>query len=196
MAETNPTDQYDSLSAEPLPGIEEPSDNGASDRGPSRLAGQTDAAPAAGQEQSAQLAEQRNLYLRTLADFDNYRKRIDRQVAERSQQGRREVLIRLLPVLDNLQRAADLREQGTPADKIVDGLLATVRQFVAALEAENVRPIDVKGRPFDPALGEAVSARYEPNMPENTVVEEARKGYMLGDDVLRPAQVIVSKADE
>ncbi|MBC5825892.1 MAG: nucleotide exchange factor GrpE [Candidatus Eremiobacteraeota bacterium] len=182
MPETNPTDEYDSLSAEAVPGIDTQPQNGA---------------PAAAELEKlkAQAADQRGLYLRSLADFDNYKKRIDRTIVERSDEGRRELLKRILPVLDSLQRAAEYRDQGTTAEKLVDGLLATVRQFTTALEAEQVRPIELKGQPFDPALAEAVGARYEPGVAENTVVDEARRGYMLGDEVLRPAQVIVSTSD-
>jgi len=144
----------------------------------------------------AQAAEEHQLYLRTLADFENYKKRTDRFMRERADEGRRLLLLRLLPVLDNLERAAAFREQGTPAEQLVDGLLATVKQFTNLLEGEGVRPIDVKGKPFDPALSEAIATRDDGASKPNTVLDEARKGYMVGDDVLRPAQVIVAKPSE
>ncbi len=75
----------------------------------------------------------------------------------------------------------------------MDGLLATVKQFRALLENEGVRPIELKGKPFDPAVSEAVATREDANAAPNVVVEEARKGYKLGEDLLRPAQVIVAK---
>ena len=187
MADLNPLDEYDSLSGSPLSGIDDvaPADGATGD---ARL--QADLAAA-----KAQAEENRNLYLRALADFDNYKKRVDRMVADRSDAGRRDLLKRILDVLDSLNRAAAFREQGTPPEQIVDGLLATVKQFATILETENVRPIDVVGKPFDPAVAEAVGTRPDPDRPENTVLDEARKGYRIGDDVLRPAQVIVSTTD-
>ncbi|MDQ2816577.1 MAG: nucleotide exchange factor GrpE [Candidatus Eremiobacteraeota bacterium] len=200
----NPRDEFDSLSGASLPGVDTPA-NGAAESAPSQAsAAQTAVADATRSDGAvaeqlerlqSQAAEQRDLYLRSLADFDNYKKRVDRTIAERSNEGRRELLKRILPVLDNLQRAAEYRDRGTDPAKLVDGLLATVRQFMSALEAEDVRPIDLKGKQFDPALAETIGARHEPGMADNTVVDEARRGYMLGNEVLRPAQVVVSTSD-
>ncbi|HLX03846.1 MAG TPA: nucleotide exchange factor GrpE [Trinickia sp.] len=143
-----------------------------------------------------QTEEQRALYVRALADFENYRRRMERDQRALSDLGRRELIKRLLPVIDNLQRAAQYRGRGTPADQIVDGLLATVKQFESILEAENVKTIETIGKPFDPAVSEAVGTARDGSVPDNTVLDEARRGYMIGEDVLRPAQVIVSKHDE
>lgn len=185
------TDEFDSLSSSAVPGID-------ADAAPPN-----GEAPVASNAQQAELDKakaeadaQRQAYLRTLADFENYKRRTDRFLRERSDEGRRQLLVRLLPVLDNLERAAAYREKGTPAEQLVDGLLATVRQFVTLLESEGVRPVEVKGKPFDPSVSEAVATRDDGKAAPNTVLEEARKGYMIGDDVLRPAQVIVSKPSE
>jgi len=180
-------DEFDSLSTAGVPGIDAAPPNGEATASPA----QSEAAEL--EKARAASDEQRQLYLRTLADFDNYKKRTDRFMRERSEQGRRELLARLLPVLDNLERAAAYREQGTPPEQLVDGLLATVKQFRALLENEGVRPIELKGKPFDPAVSEAVATREDANAAPNVVVEEARKGYKLGEDLLRPAQVIVAK---
>jgi molecular chaperone GrpE len=178
-------DEFDSLSSSAVPGIDAPSNGEAPD-------------PAAADvdKYKAEADAQRQAYLRTLADFENYKKRTDRYLQERSDEGRRQLLLRMLPVLDNLERAAAYREQGTPAEQLVDGLLATVRQFVNMLESEGVRPVEVKGKAFDPRVSEAIATRDDGAAPPNTVLDEARKGYMLGDDVLRPAQVVVSKPSE
>ena len=191
MPELNPTDEFDSLSSGPLPGVDAAADAAADGDGrpePS-LHDQLDQA-------RAQAEEQRNLYLRTLADFDNYRKRAERDVRELSERGRRDLLKRILPVLDNLARAEAYREAGTPAEQIVDGVLQTAKQLMAALAAENVRPIEVVGKPFDPSLAEAIATQPAgPDAPDGTVVAEAAKGYYIGDEVLRPAQVIVAKRE-
>ena len=189
MADLNPLDEYDSLSGSPLSGIDDvapSSDGAAADDGGL----QAELARA-----KAQAEENRNLHLRALADFDNYKKRVDRMVNERSDSGRRDLLKRMLDVLDSLDRAAAFRKQGTPPEQLVDGVLATAKQFDTLLQNENVSAIDVVGKPFDPAVAEAVGTRTNPDVPEHTVLDEARKGYRIGDDVLRPAQVIVSVGD-
>jgi len=180
MPETNPVDEFDSLSGGPVPGVDPQPEN---------------AAPDQVEKLRQQVEDQKALYLRTLADFENYKKRTDREMRFRSDLGRRELLKRLLGVVDNLQRAAEYREGGTPPEQIVDGLLATIKQFEALLDAENVRRIDTVGKPFDPAISEAVGTAPDGSVPDGTVLIEARRGYAVGDEVLRPAQVIVAKHD-
>ena len=70
-----------------------------------------------------------------------------------------------------------------------------MKQFESILENENIRPIETIGKPFDPSVSEAVGTAADGSVPDNTVVDEARRGYMIGNEVLRPAQVIVSKHD-
>jgi molecular chaperone GrpE len=183
-------DEFDSLSSSAVPGVNQAEANGP-------VPGEAGGAQQIELDDARkQIEEQRNLYLRALADFDNYKKRTDRLIREQSDAGRRVVLNRMLTVLDNLERAAAYREAGTPPEQLVDGLLATVKQFSSLLESEGVRPLTVTGKTFDPKVSEAVGTRLERDVPANTVVEEARKGYTIGDDVLRPAQVIVSKSSE
>ena len=182
MSEMNPQDEFDSLSGSAMPGIDDAPDT----------AGLRDELDRA----RKQVEEQRSLYMRALADFDNYKKRIQRDQSALSDFGRRELLKKLLPAIDNLQRAAEYRERETPPEKIVDGVLATVKQFESLLEGEGLRRIDTVGKTFDPVLAEAVGTSPDASVPDNTVLNEARRGYMIGDDVLRPAQVIVSKHDE
>lgn len=190
MPELNPTDEFDSLASGALPGVD-------SSEADARADGESRAAESLSdqlEQARAQTAEQRNLYLRALADFDNYRKRAQRDVKDQSERGRRELLRRILPVLDNLARAEEYRERGTPPEQIIDGVVQTSKQLLAALAAENVRPIDVIGKPFDPSVAEAIATQPADNgVADNTVVAEAAKGYYIGNDVLRPAQVVVAK---
>ncbi len=192
MPELNPTDEFDSLSSGPLPGVDPAAADGRADgesRAQSSLSDQLEQA-------RAQTEEQRGLYVRALADFDNYRKRAERDVRDLSERGRRDLLKRILPVLDNLARAEEYRASGTSAEKIVDGVLQTSKQLLSALAAEKVRPIDVIGKPFDPAVAEAVATQpASDGVEDNTVVAEAAKGYYIGDEVLRPAQVVVAKRE-
>jgi len=182
MTETNPYDEFDSLSGAPMPGVDDAADSASLRDELARVRKEAE--------------EQRSLYMRALADFENYKRRMARDQRALSDVGRRELIKKLLPALDNLQRAAEYRERGTPPDQIVDGLLATVKQFESVLDSENIRPIDTVGKPFDPAVSEAVGTSSDGDVPDNTVLGETRRGYFLGDDVLRPAQVIVSKRAE
>ena len=181
MSETNPHDEFDSLSGAPMPGIDDTPD----------AAGLRDEL----ERTRKQVDEQRTLYMRALADFDNYKRRMARDQHALSDFGRREVLKKLLPAIDNLLRAAQYRERGTAPEQVVDGVLATVKQFESILESENIRPIETVGKPFDPAISEAVGTAPDGSVPDNTVLNEARRGYTIGDEVLRPAQVIVAKHD-
>lgn len=184
------SDEFDSLSSAAVPGIDEaPADGQARVDPASSLRAQLDLA-------KAEVEEQRNLYLRALADFENFKRRTERESLARSDSARRKLLLRVLDVLDNFERAASYRQAGTPPDQLVDGVLATVKQLGSLLDAEGVRPIEVAGKPFNPTISEAVGTRSQPGKPANIVLDEARKGYTIGDDLLRPAQVIVSTASE
>lgn len=136
---------------------------------------------------------QKHLY--AMAELENSRKRMDKQLADRLTLGRKELLAKFLPVIDNLRRALGFE---IASDSLRDGLQATLRGFEAALASEQVRPIQVLGMPFDPRLAEAIGTRLTTEVADNTVLDEAQRGYMIGEELLRPAQVIVSqyKAEE
>jgi molecular chaperone GrpE len=127
-----------------------------------------------------------------MADFENYKKRIERQMKEISTEGERRMLLNFLPVLDNLERA--LGFSGENFEALRDGLQKTLQQFENVLVKAGVTSIDVKGKPFDPALAEAIGTQNAEGVEDDTVLEEAQKGYMRGDELLRPAKVIVAKS--
>lgn len=130
-------------------------------------------------------------FLLTVADFDNYKKRMQRDLDSMVAARRRMLLERFLPVLDNLERALDSNAQG---ETLRGGVEQTLRGFEAVMANEGVRVIDVKGKPFDPRIAEAIGTSSASNgEADDTVVDVAEKGYALGDDVLRPAKVIVAK---
>jgi molecular chaperone GrpE len=129
-------------------------------------------------------------FLYAMADFENYKKRVERQLAEIALSGKRAVLTKMLPVLDNLERALAFED----SEALRGGLQATLRGFESALASENVKAVPLKGQPFDPKLAEAIATQPAPEgVAEDTVLEEAQKAYVMGDDVLRAAQVIVAK---
>ncbi|MDQ2865061.1 MAG: nucleotide exchange factor GrpE [Candidatus Eremiobacteraeota bacterium] len=133
-----------------------------------------------------------NKFLMAMADFENYKRRMERDSAALYTAYRRKVLERFLPVLDNLERALQYNASGD--DKLRGGVEATLRVFEAALAAEGVKTIDVKGKPFDPRIAEAIgTAPAGASTEDDTVLEVAEKGYTIGEELLRPAKVIVAK---
>jgi molecular chaperone GrpE len=140
----------------------------------------------------AKAEENYNKFLYAMADFENYKKRMERQLGDISMAGKRSVLLKLLPVLDNLERALayEIENEG-----LKGGLNATLRAFENALASESVKAVSLKGQVFDPKLAEAIGTQPAPEgVADDTVLQEALKLYMIGDDVLRPAQVLVAKA--
>lgn len=129
-------------------------------------------------------------FLLAVADFDNYKKRMQRDIDSIVSSRRRVLLERLLPVLDNLQRALQSDAGG---EVLRGGLEQTLRGFEAVLANEGVKAIEVQGEPFDPRVAEAIGTTPSDGAAEDIVVNVAEKGYKLGDDLLRPAKVIVAK---
>lgn len=141
---------------------------------------------------NAKAEENYNKFLMAMADFENYKKRMQRDIESIVTSHRRKLLERLLPVLDNLERALqfDANESG-----LRDGLEQTLKGFEATLAAEGVKVIDVVGKPFDPRVAEAIATvPSREGVDDDTVVEVAKKGYTIGEELLRPAQVLVTQA--
>ncbi len=131
-----------------------------------------------------------NKFLLAVADFDNYKKRIERQFSEIALAGRKSLLEKFLPILDNLERALSYRED---SDGLRGGLQQTLKGFEAMLASEGVKPIAVKGEPFDPKVAEAIGTQPAEGVANDVVLEEAQKGYTIAGELLRPARVIVAK---
>ena len=132
----------------------------------------------------------RELYLRKLADFDNYRKRQEREMVEFRRHSNAELMRDCLPVLDNLERA--LTAPGGDGKGLREGVELVLRQFREILGRHGLSEVDPIDQPFDPALHEAIQ-RYEVSgVQEATVVQVLQKGYRLGERLIRPALVIVS----
>ncbi len=132
-------------------------------------------------------------FLYAMADFENYKKRMERQLGEISLAGRKSLIAKFLPVIDNLERAL---AYGTENEGLKGGLQATLRGFENVLAGEGVKAVSLKGQPFDPRLAEAIGTQPAPaGVADETVLEEATKAYVHGDDVLRVAHVIVAKSE-
>ena len=130
---------------------------------------------------------------RAQADLQNYRRRAEQERAEAFDRGRGEVLLQVLPVLDDLERAMEALPAERRDEDWVQGLTLIERKLRAALEAAGVERIAAEGQPFDPWEHEAVLQQERSDVAAGTVAAVARPGYRLGGRVLRPAQVVVAK---
>lgn len=133
--------------------------------------------------------------LRLQAEFDNYKKRMAREKAEFLKFATESLLLEFLPILDNLERAvASARAESANREAVADGIEMIVRLFRSALDKAGVKPMEATGQPFDPGLHQAIAQVEIADEPENLVVEEVQKGYLLEGRVLRAAMVKVSRA--
>jgi molecular chaperone GrpE len=143
----------------------------------------------------AEAAEHWDKFLRERAEMENYKRRLERNQVDQIKRERKELLLKTLGVLDNLERAVAYQvDSAAPVDPkaLLMGLKMTYAQFKDLLASEGLQEVKTVGEPFDPALHEAVSTAVAPDVPEGQVVEELQKGYRLGDDLLRPARVKVA----
>ena len=128
--------------------------------------------------------------LRLQADFDNYRKRMRMEKEALEENANFNFILKLLPVMDNLERASASSAEAKEA--IVEGLALIYRQFTEILKKEGVTPMDCQGKPFDPYFHEAVTQEQSADHAPGTVIEEIQKGYMMKDRVLRVSMCRVS----
>jgi len=140
-----------------------------------------------------QLAELNDKYLRLLAEYDNFRKRTAREIEAVLYRGSERVIIELLPILDNLDRATNHKNDKTTYEEYIKGIALIEDQLRAVLARAGLEPIEALGKPFDPNLHDALmqveSDEYEPGI----ITAEAEKGYMFAGKVIRHSKVIVSK---
>jgi molecular chaperone GrpE len=140
-----------------------------------------------------EIADLRDRSVRTLADFDNYRKRAERERRDAVRYAASAPLGDLLEVLDNLERAL---AAGGSADDLKLGVEMTLRQLEDVLRRHGIEGVPAAGQRFDPAHHEAVSRLVDPDVEAPTVVEELQRGYRLHDRLLRPARVVVAVPED
>jgi len=140
-----------------------------------------------------ELKDLRDKYLRALADSDNYRKRMERELDSFRQYAQVEFFNKIIPVLDSFERAMDGASINNDYDNYARGVEIIYRQLKDALRSMGLEDFSSLGEAFDPARHEAVATVVNDEKPENTVVEEISKGYMVKDRVIKPAKVLVSK---
>lgn len=143
---------------------------------------------------AAQAEAARNLdgWQRTQAEFANARKRFDKQRVETFTNANAELVSKLVPLIDDFERALDSVPQDSRANPWVTGMELVYRKMLAILEEMNVQVIPAVGNPFDPSLHEALSPEATDQYASGTVVREMRRGYRLGDRVIRPSLVTVA----
>jgi molecular chaperone GrpE len=174
-----------------------PAETAAGDAGaPAAPAPPDPAAEAVARAEKAEQAvvEIKDRMLRIAADFDNFKKRSRKEMAESEGKGREALLKELLPVIDNLERAlahASAADAAPGGSGLLEGVSLVHRQFLAALEKFDVKPFSAVGEAFDPAFHAAV-AQVPSDKPTGMVVEEFQRGYKMGARLLRPAMVAVA----
>src|SRR4029077_13493952 len=146
-------------------------------------------------ELESAVAEAKDRYLRTAADFDNYKKRSRQEQLETIQHASADLIARLLPALDDLHSALDHTPEGVD-EAWLKGVELSVRKLEEALATHGLEPIKSGGAAFDPKLPEAIGHEESSEQPEDTVVSELRRGYRIRDRVVRPALVRLAPPPE
>lgn len=145
-------------------------------------------------EEAEKLAsEEHESFLRTLAEYTNFKRRAREELEQARRFGTEDLVIRLLPIIDNFDRAIHAAEEIGDFDALHGGVVLILRQLQDLMEREGVKPIEAVGKEFDPNVHEAVMRQDTDDYPDNTVVEELQKGYTMGDKVIRPSMVKVAR---
>jgi molecular chaperone GrpE len=144
-------------------------------------------------------AQYKDKWMRSAADFDNYRKRTRREISDAEKKGRDQLLRDLLPVFDNLERATSHAQLGDVAEVpglkgLLDGIDLVARQFRDALSRLGIERVESVGRPFDPSVHEAIQHLETKDVEPGCIAAEVQPGYRDGERLLRPALVVVAKA--
>jgi molecular chaperone GrpE len=135
----------------------------------------------------------KDLYIRSQADLDNYRKRAVREVEDARRYANLSLLERLIPILDNFELGLDAARQGGGAEVILQGMSMVQKQLQDFLRDSGVESIEAVGKPFDPNLHEALAQESSDEVPEGVVIRQLRRGYKLKDRLLRASAVMVSR---
>jgi molecular chaperone GrpE len=143
-------------------------------------------------KEAAEISLNKMRYL--IADFDNYRKQMEKQLASKAESIKAELLLKFLNIRDDYLRALSVARQSKSDQLVViEGLEGILKNIDSLLTSEGVREIEAVGTPFDPNVHDAIAYSGRDDLAENTVTSEIRKGYMLNGRVLRPSLVEISK---
>jgi molecular chaperone GrpE len=147
---------------------------------------------------SAELVETKDRWIRLQADFENFRRRAQREREEAVRYGAQNLFKDLLTTVDNLERAIDHARKGGGGDveNLLQGVELVQKGLLGLMARHGVTEVDALGKPFDPAQHEAMAQATDASVAPNTVLEVLQKGYMLRDRLLRPARVIVARSED
>lgn len=137
----------------------------------------------------AEKAELKDKWLRAVAELENYKKRVRREIDDATFRAQQNLLNAFLPTVDNLERAQELARSN---EQLFKGIQMVVSGFLSALARHGVEPVPAVGHPFDPAIHEALQQMDSPDHAPGTVIREWEKGYRQGDRLLRPARVVIA----
>jgi molecular chaperone GrpE len=138
-----------------------------------------------------EMADQKDRYLRLVADFDNYRKRMNLEMGQRAAAQKEKLMQDLLPVLDNLERGLSVGSSSS-SKELLEGVVMTLLQFKRILHDNGVEAEESLGITFNPVFHEAIGSRYDPSKADQIILEVAQRGYRQGKDSFRAAKVIVN----
>ncbi len=178
IAEENETDNDDSLTAE-------------GKASQSALIEEMEARIQALEEEKKETCD--NL-LRISAEFENYKKRKDRETEDFKKFATEKLIKALLPIIDNLERAiASSQEENTDNKSLIEGVDLTLKEILKIFEQFKIQPVEAEGQTFDPAFHQAVLHQETEEHPAGTIINELQKGYLMHDRLIRPAMVVVAK---
>jgi molecular chaperone GrpE len=180
----------ESRGTNPPPGAEA-IDEGAVESGEVTGDGPTAGDPLA--QAQAEAAKHKEAWLRSAADFDNFRKRTRRELEDARRAGKEDVVRTLLPVFDNLERALQSAQRTSDVKAMADGLSMVQRQFTDALGREGIVRVPTVGHAFDPSVHEAIQQVETGDHEPGTIIAEVQPGYRQGDRLLRAAMVVVAR---
>ncbi len=148
------------------------------------------------QKKGTEIEVLKDNYLRALAEWDNYRKRMENELAEFKKYAKADFISKIIPVLDNFDRALAGAELNPDFESFYKGVEIIERQLKEVLKSMGLIEYSGLGEQFDPLLHDAIGVIVTNDHPENTIIEEISKGYKIGDRIIQPAKVLVSKPEE
>ena len=143
----------------------------------------------------AKIEELNDKVMRQMAEFDNYRKRTEKEKEQMFEVGAKSIIEKILPIIDNFERALEMAgsEEGKEQDPFMDGMEKVYRQLIDELEKADVKPIEAVGKDFDPNLHNAVMQEETEEFESGKITKELQKGYMYRDSVVRHSMVAVAQ---
>ncbi len=145
------------------------------------------------QELKDQAAAEKDRALRLSAEFENYKKRTQREINDFKKFANESIFRQLLSVVDNLERAISAAQENSEESALFEGVKLTHKDIIKLFETFNVKQVTAENEPFDPNFHQAVTQEETDEFPDNTVTRVLQKGYLLQDRLIRPAMVVVSK---